>query len=214
MPKSRGKYGKVTDNQNHLPNTTGEGKYTYFVLARVVPEVTSPPAEGGAPANKLQLPECLASTITERTTRKLFSDGGETEGLVSRDFDWLRLLYSMDFLPSSQTCYAGSTVLRASGSVLGMGSPVPTATRPNKRQLQLAELCGTRAFAAEPQAQAQALARGPELFKLCSGVIPDWSRVHLILVVGLGAFWRGDSASRTWVFLSYLPTSSHFSLRE
>lgn len=126
-------------------------------------------------------------------------------------FYWLRLTYSMDFLPSSQTCCAESNVSRASGSALGMGSPIPTATRPNKRQLLLAELCAAHlcscALGSSPGKGAW-----PELLKLCSGVIPDWSRVHLILVVGLGAFWRGDSASQTWVFLSYLPTSSYLSL--
>lgn len=172
------------------------------------------PAEGGVPAEGLQLPECLAlreCSIMERTTLELFADGGEDRRLSFKRFYWLGLLYSKVFHPSSQTCCADSTVPRASRSLLGMGFPVPTATRPNKRQLPLAELCGARASAAVPEAQARVRARGPELVELCSGVIPDWSRVHLILVVGLGAFWRGDSASQTWVFLSYLPTSSYLS---
>jgi hypothetical protein len=126
-------------------------------------------------------------------------------------FYWLRLTYSMAFLPFSWTRRAGSNVPRAYSSTLGKGSPVPTATRPNMRQRQLAELCGARLCCCA-LGWSPGQARGLELFGLCCGVIPDRSRVHLILVVGLGVFWRGDSASQTWVFLSYLPTSSYLSL--
>lgn len=53
-----------------------------------------------------------------------------------------------------------------------MVSSVPTATWPNKRQLLLVELCGARLCSCA-KGQARAQARGPKLFKLCGGVIPD-----------------------------------------
>lgn len=132
----------------------------------VVPEVTFS-AEGGAPAKGLQLPECLAlreCSIMERTTLELFAVGGEDRRLSFKRFYWLGLLYSKVFHPSSQTCCADSTVPRASRSLLGMGFPVPTETRPNKRQLPLAELCGARlcscARGSSPGAGAWPRARG------------------------------------------------------
>lgn len=139
----RGKYGEVPDNQNHLPSTTGDGKNTYFVQARVVPEVTSRLTKAGL----------RQMTTTPRMLRVNHHGAYHPEtirrwrGNIRLSFErfyWLRLTYSMDFLPFSQTRCADSNVPRSSSSALGMGSPVPTATRPNTRQRQLAELRGAR----------------------------------------------------------------------
>lgn len=72
----RRKHQTVTDIQNHLPGSPpGDDRNDDFAQAKVGPEVASRPDEDRAPADGLQLPECLTSTITEHTTLQLFTRG-------------------------------------------------------------------------------------------------------------------------------------------
>lgn len=89
---------------------------------------------------------------------------------------------------------ADSSVPEATRSLLRMVSPVPSATRPNKRQLRLAELCCTRRSAAVLWARA----RGPRALQALQWTGPRLELGPSDPVGGLGALWIGDLASRIW----------------